>query len=108
MLTLKLALDSIDPRLWWVAISLVVYLLVFVWKQLSAKLPAWAKFEVVPTKLRALPALLLATAITATGLESAEIGKILLELLMGAASGLLAVGGHETLSRLRGNSGQKQ
>lgn len=108
MLTLKLSLDALDPRLWWVAISLVVYLLVFVWKQLSAKLPDWAKFEVVPTKLRALPALLLATAITATGLSSAEIGKILLELLMGAASGLMAVGGHETLSRLRGTTGQQQ
>lgn len=108
MLTLKQTLDSIDPRLWWVAISLAVYLVVFVWKRISAKLPAWASFELVPTKLRALPALLLAVAIAATGLESAEIGKNLLDLVLAVVAGVTAVGGHETLSRLGGNSGQKQ
>jgi hypothetical protein len=99
---LKQYLDTIDPRLWWLSIALAVYALVFVWRRLSAALPASVRFDQIPARLKVLPAVVLAAVVGAAGLDSAEIGKNLLDLLLAAVAGVTAIGGHETLSRLAG------
>jgi hypothetical protein len=105
MIELKIALDALDPRIWWVGVTLLVYLLVWCWRWVSRYLPAVLRFEACPSRLRALPAVGLATAIGATGIDSAEIAKILLDLVLAAISGVTAVGGHEMLGRLLGAAG---
>ena len=104
MTDLKQTLDALDPRLWWLSITIGIYLLVFVWKKLSAKLPEAIRFDQIPTRLKVLPALALALVLGATGLESAEIGRNVLEMLLGVISGVTAIGAHETLQRLGGAS----
>jgi hypothetical protein len=105
MLDIKLYLDAIDPRLWWVGITLVVYLVVQLWRWLSQWLPAGIRFEAVPTRARAVPAVLLAAAIGATGLDSTEIAKVLLDLALSSVAGVTAVGGRDILTRMLGAPG---
>lgn len=104
MMEFKVALEAIDPRLWWLSITLFIYALIWIWRWVSPKLPTVLQFENVPSQFKPLPALAIGAVLGATGMESQEIARILLDLVLGSISGVTAVGGHETLARLMGGS----
>lgn len=93
LLEFKSQLDAIDPRLWWLVIALVVYGLVFAWRKIHP-----ASFDKIPARFKALPAAILGAIMASTAAE--EIPKMLFDLVMGAISGVTAVGGHEAGVRL--------
>lgn len=91
MLALKAALDETDPRLWPVLIAGVVYSIGLLWKRYAPK-----SFRAVPARFKALPA-----AIIGAVLAGSTGTSTLIDLFIGAAAGLTAVGGHETMKRLK-------
>lgn len=84
-------LIDIDPRLWPLAIAVVTGAIVFgigkVWP-----LKEWSK------ALQAVPALLISAALS--GLSATEVVDMLIDAVLGAFSGVLAIGGHHTMPRL--------
>ncbi len=105
MADLKLYLDAMDPRLWWLGVTLLIYCLVHLWRALGKYLPQALRFEVVPTRFRALPAAALALVIGATGLSSGDILQNLLGLVLSGVAGVTSVGLHEMVQRLIGAGG---
>lgn len=90
MAQVKAFFDSVDPRAWYLFLSLAIGTLVFAWRKLSP-----ATFEKLPAQLQALPALLLgavAAASTGGGAHEAFVSGV-----FGALSGLAAVGGHHAI-----------
>jgi len=94
----KALLDHYDPRLWPLLIAGVVYLAMNAWKKVSP-----ASFDSMPPRLKMLPAALLGAIIGGTTGVSA-----ILDIVVGAMSGITAVGGHEVLTRLRTGSGTRE
>lgn len=106
MIDFKNSLDAIDPRLWWVLVALVVYLVVYLWRVLSPKLPEPLRFSSLPSRFKALPAALLGLAMGVTSVDNdAEVVKMIVDLVLSAVAGVTAVGGHETLRRLSTGAG---
>ena len=95
-------LNALDPRLWPLLLALVVYGLVHAWRTL---LPA--SFDSVPPRLRAVPPLLLSAVLSASAHELSNWAGMFTEIVLGAASGTMAVGTHETVVRLLTGSGSR-
>ena len=95
MTVIKLYLDSIDPRLWPVAIAAVVWGLVYAWRRLHP-----SSFEKVSPGWQALPAVLVGIALSASTATDALSG--MREAALGVFSGWMAAGGHDFLKRLPG------
>lgn len=109
--SIKLTLDALDPRLWWLGIALLTYLVMWCWRWLSKWLPVSLQFDQCPARVKALPAagigLLLGAA--SAGLSSVELGQqlagIVVDAIAGACSGVTSVGLHEMVNRLLGAGG---
>lgn len=93
MTGIKLYLDSIDPRLFYLAIALAVGAVVFGWKKLHP-----LSFYRLPQRARALPAAILGAIAAASGAE--DISRAVVDAIIGVFAGITAVGGHEFVSRL--------
>lgn len=89
-------LDAIDPRLWPLTLAVVVYVLVQIWKVAHR-----ASFDALPPRVRALPPVLIAAVLSATARQLDSWPQLFTDVLLGGLSGTLAVGGHETVARLR-------
>jgi hypothetical protein len=90
---LKSQLDAIDPRLFYLCVTLVAFGLVYAWKKLYPK-----SFAELPEALQAMPAILLGALLSAQG-NASDVGKAMLGALFGALSGLAAVGTHVALKK---------
>lgn len=93
MTEFKAYLDSIDPRLFYLAIAFAVGAVIFGWKKVHPQ-----SFYRLSTRYRALPATILgaiASASTAT-----ELKRAVVDAVIGAFAGITAVGGHEFVTRL--------
>jgi hypothetical protein len=93
MAEIKTFLDALDPRLFWIVISLVVLGVIQLWRWVHP-----ASFDKVPARIKALPAVALGAILAATA--SDDVTQIVMNLVIGALSGVGAVGAHETVRRL--------
>lgn len=93
LITLKSQFDALDPRLWHVAVAVVVGALVFGFKR------TWPRrWKALPPRYRALPAAVVGALLAAPAAQGAT--SVVLDAVLGAFSGLTAAGGHELISRL--------
>lgn len=95
MHAVKLYLDAVDPRLFYLTICAVAYLIVSVW---STYLPL--SFAKLPPQLKALPSVLIGAVLSASASSALELKAVFLNTLWGAVLGLTAVGGYEAKTRL--------
>lgn len=93
MLAFKQYLDSIDPRLFYLAVALAVGAVIFAWKRWHP-----LSFYRLPQRARALPAAILGALAAASGSE--DIQRAVVDAIIGVFAGITAVGGHEFVSRL--------
>lgn len=92
---LKASMDAIDPRLFFLVLSLLAWGAIAIWRKAHAK-----SFDFVTSKW---PVLQAAPAIALTGILSAATGddakSALLNAFFGAGSGLAAIGLHHLAKR---------
>lgn len=93
MQELKAYLDSIDPRLFYLAVALVIGAIIFGWKKIHS-----TSFYKLPGRYRALPAAILGAIASAS--TSSELKRAVVDAVIGVFAGITAVGGHEFLTRL--------
>ena len=88
-------LAAVHPLLPYLAIAVLVGGVVYAWRRLAP-----SSFQKLPDSVQALPAVMLSAVLAAasTG-DDAGLGRVLVEIALGAFSGLLPVGGHEALKR---------
>ena len=94
MIYLRDTLASIHPLLPYLTIALLVGLAIWLWRTYSPR-----TFELLPPAVQSLPAVLLSAVLTAASSGSTTVGHAMVEAVIGALSGLVAVGGHEALRR---------
>jgi len=94
MTTVRTYLDSLDPRLWPLALALAAGALVWAWRRWHL-----ASFDRLPRAVQALPAVLVAAALG--GASGSSLVQMVIEAAAGGASGLLAIGGHHAGKAMR-------
>ena len=103
MYDIKAAIDAWDPRLFYVFMAGVVFVVIYLWRQL---LPA--TFDNVPKRFQFVPALMLGAVLSASA-DSESVKTAVVSALVGAlSSGLAAVGGHHALKQAPGPYGAKK
>ena len=95
---IKSQLDSADPRLFHLAIAVLVGGVVFAFKRLAPG--TWAR---LPKSVQIAPALVLGAVLN--GATATEVVDILIAAATGAVDGLIAIGGHHAAKRLGGGNG---
>ena len=100
VLEFKRQLDATDPRLWYLLIAMLVGALMETWRRALPR-----SFKKVPTRLKALPAMLIGTLVSLTPSQSAQ--EAFWNAVAGVLMGLLAVGGYEAKVRLLSGQGTR-
>jgi len=92
MQDLKLYLDAVDPRLFHTLLAVAIGSLYYGWRKLHA-----ASFDALPQALKALPGLLIGAGASALATNSTVLSDVVMQIVSGVGSALLAVGGHHVL-----------
>lgn len=98
LVNLRAQVDAIDPRLWFAAVALVVGAIVFAWRKAAPS--TWDK---LPSRFKVLPTTIIGALLVAGASDKAS--SIIVDVLLGAFTGLSAAGGHELFVRLISGQG---
>ena len=91
ILEAKLSLDSIDPRLFYVILTLLVFAVVYAVKKFDKDL-----FDNLPDSVKSLPAITLSVVLSGAS-NSTDMKSTFIGAIYGALSGLAAIGLHQSL-----------
>lgn len=95
---LRAQVEAIDPHLWFAAVAVAVGAIVALARKLAP-----ASWDKLPSRFKVLPAAIIGALLTAGAGDHAA--SIVVNLVIGAFSGLTAAGGHEMGVRLISGAG---
>lgn len=87
-------LNTIDPRLWPLTIALLAYGAIQLWKSIHP-----SSFAAVPSRVKMLPAIAVSAIVAGSASDVTDPSALLSDMVIGALSGVFAVGGYEVVTR---------
>ena len=99
IVSIKAWLDSVDPKLFYLAVSGLVGGLVYLWRRFS--ISSWDWVTRKSPAVQTLPALVLAGLISAAPTAGLPMIKVIEQIILGAFAGALpAIAGHTVLKAI--------